>query len=220
MATPSYLLGRKKYARPQAMLWSENPGTLQIVAAGTPQEQRYFVPTGNEVGANPAGETNLANLDQFLILSDDNRSSIDFKTERIEKRERMINGRMRSYHIADKLSIATSWEKLPSRAFSSIPNFSSSGRSTLTGSKDEFTTDGGAGGVEILDWYEQHKGSFWVYLSYDKHTNFGDNAQAYLQLSKYSQVIEMFISDFSYSVVKRGSNNFDFWDIQVTLEEV
>ena len=60
----------------------------------------------------------------------------------------------------------------------------------------------------------------WVYLSYDKHTNFGDDAESYKQLSKYSQVVEMFISDFSYSVVKRGSSNFDFWDIQVTLEEV
>jgi hypothetical protein len=237
MATPNYLIGRKKYGRPQAMLWSENPGTLQIISAGTPQEQRYFVPTGNEIGSNQSGVTDSALLDQFLILSDDNRSSIDFKNERIEKRERMINGRMRSYHIADKLSISTSWENLPSRGFAGPPNFdqgtgkpalvtsgltrtSSGAVASMDSTRLQYTTDGGAGGSEILDWYEQHKGSFWVYLSYDKHTNFGDDAESYRQLSKYSQVVEMFISDFSYSVVKRGSSNFDFWDIQVSLEEV
>lgn len=211
MATKAYIQGRQKYARPQAMLWSENSGTLI---------DGLYVPNGLEIGADPLSETDPNKLDQFIILSDDNRSPIDFKPTRIEKRERMINGRMRSYHTADKLTLSTSWSMLPSRAFALPPEFGSSGKSSQTGNNSlEYTSDGGAGGVEILDWYENHKGPFWVYLAYDKYSVFGKNDLAYAHLGQYNQVVEMFISDFSFSVVKRGGTNFDFWNISVTLEE-
>jgi hypothetical protein len=49
---------------------------------------------------------------------------------------------------------------------------------------------------------------------------FGDNNDAYSKLAQYNQIIEMYITDFSYSVVKRGGTNYDFWNISVTLEEV
>jgi hypothetical protein len=287
-----YLDGRRKYSRPQAMLWADNSGTLSTNEA---TGKSYYVPTGNEINA-------ASGSGDFLILSDDNRSPIDFSPIRIENRRRTINGRMRSYHIADKLQISLSWDMLPSRSFSNDPNFRSNLGATLTsGSKTvtltsgtttglvagdslskitgtgafgssskiasitsstefeatvnhatsgamtfyagsigkpgtgaytglektslpgnylyQYTTDGGAGGAEILDWYENNKGSFWVYLSYDKYPNFESRADKYAHLAEYSQVIEMYIADFSYSVVKRGGTNFDFWNISVTLEE-
>lgn len=247
MATSSYMAGRKKYQRPQAMLWADNPG--KIVDGS-------YVPLGNEVNSDGS----LNELGSFIILSDDNRQPIDFKKERIEKRERMVNGRMRSYHIADKLSISASWQMLPSRSFSLDPNFDEDGKPTslieeapitttryedtngdgkqevLTTTKtgkvrpygsalrrdQQYTTDGGAGGVELLDWYENHTGSFWVYLSYDKYTNFAERGDAtpYDNLAKYSQIVEVYFSDFSYTVEKRGGSNYDFWNISVTLEEV
>jgi hypothetical protein len=40
------------------------------------------------------------------------------------------------------------------------------------------------------------------------------------KLGQYNQVVEVFFSDFNYSVVKRGGSNYDFWDVSVTLEEV
>jgi hypothetical protein len=33
-------------------------------------------------------------------------------------------------------------------------------------------------------------------------------------------VLEVFVSDFSYNVVKRGGTNHDLWDISISLEEV
>jgi hypothetical protein len=57
-------------------------------------------------------------------------------------------------------------------------------------------------------------------LSYDKYANFGSDEDARQKLSKYSQAIQMYISNFNYSIVKRGGNNFDMWDVSVTLEEV
>ena len=216
MATADYMAGRQKYSRPQGMLWANSPGTL---------EGGLYLPQGYEVGSNYSGT--LEN--DFLILSDDNRQPINFDVERIENRERMINGRMRSFHVADKLSISTSWDMLPSRSYGLRPDFeletsldpaTSAGRSDMYGSQYEYTTDGGAGGAEILDWYENHSGSFWVYLAYDKYTSFGNDDSAYAHLGQYNQIVEMFFSDFSYSVEKRGANNFDFWNISVTLEEV
>ena len=229
-ANSAYLQGRKRYARPQAMLWSDNAGTLK---------NGIYVPYGYEVGADPGLDPDPELLDQFLILSDDNRGEVKMSPTRIEKRERMINGRMRSYHIADKLTISTSWKMLPSRSYSLAPSFNSEGSpilsttgqrsdSTAPGSitgkntnlSQQYTTDGGAGGVDILDWYENHKGSFWVYLAYDKRTNFGTDDNSYAHLPQYNQLVEVFFSKFNYSVVKRGANNYDFWDIDVTLEEV
>jgi hypothetical protein len=213
MATEAYMLGRKKYQRPQAMLWSENSGTLI---------DGLYVPNGLEINSDPGSETDPEILNQFLILSDDNRSTIEFRPTRIENRKRMVNGRMRSYHIADKLTISTSWEMLPSRSYYLRPDFSQeTGKSEYINNRSqEYTTDGGAGGVDLVNWYENHKGSFWVFLAYDKYSVFGDDDAAYAHLGKYNQLIEMFISDFSYSVVKRGGQTHDFWNISVSLEEV
>lgn len=204
-----YIAGRITYARPQGMLWSDNQGTSQTTVDGV----QMYVPTGSEVGS-------AANGSNFIILSDDNRSPIDFKNTRLENRQRMINGRMRSYYIADKLTISTSWQMLPSRSFSGPSQFNSVGKTS--GSYADYTSDGGAGGVEMLEWYENHTGSFFVFLAYDKYTNMGDrtNSSTFTQLKEYNQVVEMFISDFSYSVEKRGGSNMDMWNISVTLEEV
>jgi hypothetical protein len=217
MATNAYMAGRKKYQRPQGLLFADNEG---IKVDG------FHIPEGDEIGSLGAS---VDGYGEFLILSDNNRSPIDFKTTRIEKRERMINGRMRSYHTADKATITVSWQMLPSRALDTYAGFDADGNPNLTKNETrlnplEFTTDGGAGGVELLDWYKNHKGSFWVYLAYDKYTNFKDvfetpEDERFKNTNKYNEVIEVFFADFSYSVEKRSGLNFDFWNVSLTLEE-
>jgi hypothetical protein len=213
MATQEYLDGRKKYARPQAMMWSTQPP--QVLDG-------KYVPYGLEVNDNVDSVSDESLKDQFLILSDDNRESLGFSVERIESRKRMVNGQMRSYHIADKLNITTSWSMLPSRGFATYPNFNlTTGQPNPALTQQQMvTSDGGAGGVDMLTWYENHKGSFWVYLSYDKYTEFERDGNRYLRLAEYPQAIEMFISSFSYDVVKRGGHNHDLWNISLSLEEV
>jgi hypothetical protein len=212
MATAAYITGRKRYQRPQAVLWSDNAGTLS---------EGLYVPNGYEVGATVPGGTDPNLIDQFLILSDHNRGEIDISPERLEQRQRTINGRMRSYHIADKLNFSWSWSMLPSRAFYQNAAFNeTTGKSPYQNNTQEFTSDGGAGGVEILDWYENHKGPFWMYLAYDKYSNFGDDDAAFGHLGQYNQIVQVYFADFNYSIVKRGGSNFDLWNISVTLEEV
>lgn len=211
MTTVNYMLGRQKYARPQGMLFANNSGR---------PDQDVIVPDGTE-------------FEDFIILSDDNREPISFSIDRIENRQRTVNGRMRSFHVADKLEISTSWSRLPSRSYASLPNFNNLGESQLdsgtgirvpgdqgysTIPKKFFTTDGGAGGAELLDWYNNNKGSFWVYLAYDNYKNFSEDGLN--RLNHYSEVVEVFFSDFSYSVEKRGASNHDLWDVSLSLEEV
>ena len=211
MANVAYMSGRRKYERPQAILLANNQGTIASV-----EGNNFYVPLGNEIGSLTHTQ-NPEELNEFIILSDDNRQVIDMTLERIEKRERTINGRMRSYHIADKIKFSTSWDMLPSRSGATNPGFGTDGKTATA----QYTTDGGAGGVEILDWYENHTGSFWMFLSYDKYTNFAqqNDATPYNNLAKYSQVVEVFFADFKYSIQKRGGTNFDFWNISFSVEE-
>lgn len=195
MASQSYMTGRQKYGRPQALLLANNPGIL---------EDGKITPQGTE-------------FVDFIILSDDNRDSISFSIDRIETRKRMINGRQRSYHVADKLKLGTSWKMLCSRAFASDPSFNNQGQ-TVLGSQSKYTTDGGAGGVDLLNWYENNTGSFWVYLAYDNHDNFASDSLN--KLNQYNEVVEVFFSNFSYSVEKRGGSTHDYWNVDIELEEV
>lgn len=206
MATSLYMDGRKKWGRPQGMLFSDYEPVI---------DSGVLLPYGYEIGSETAG-------DNFLILSDDNRAPINISSNRIENKKRMINGRMRSYHIADKISISTSWTMLPSRSYSENPEFNSSGISPLAGFQNgQYTSDGGAGGVNLLDWYESHQGSFWIFLAYDKYNQFeDDDVDKYNRLGQYNQAVEVFFSDFSYTIEKRSGSTFDFWNINLSLEEV
>ena len=212
MATQAYMDGRKKYARPHGMMWSKQP---PLIVNGK------YVPYGLETNDYVDAQTPAALQDQFLILSDDNREPLAFKTNRIQTRKRMVNGQMRSYHIADKLNISTSWSLLPSRGFTTYPNFNTSTGDIdpLLVSSQIITSDGGAGGVDILNWYENNTGSFWVYLSYDKYNEFAKDQFRYERIGEYPQAIEMYIASFDYDVIKRGGTH-DLWNVSVSLEEV
>jgi hypothetical protein len=211
--TAAYMDGRKQWSRPQAMVWCEEMPTVDV--------NGKFIPVGYELGSNLTGITGASQQPSFIILSDHSRSAIDITNERIEQRQRMANGTMRSFFIADKLSISTSWSMLPSRSFGLVPNFNqTTGQPYSTALNEQYTADGGAGGVDMLSWYENHTGPFWVLLSYDNYDNFGSNNAARDKLGQYSEARQMYVASFNYSVVKRGANNFDMWDISVTLEEV
>jgi hypothetical protein len=191
-----YLNARKKWIRPQAVIFSNNSN-----------------------GIDDDGIPQISGIERedFIILSDHNRSDISFKTNRLENRKRMVNGHMRSYHIADKVNVSFSYNLIPSRSFDGDPEFDSNGITThpeLT----EYTADGGAGGAELLKWYDSNPGSFYMFLSYDKPQSF--TYGRYENLGKYSDFLEVFVSDFSYNVIKRGGTNHDLWDISISLEEV
>ena len=82
------------WTRPALMIFTEAQPTVVNAIAG-----QYDLGTA---GSN------------YIYLTDDNRSSLQVTLDRIEYKKRMINGRMRSYHVADKKTFSVSWKDLPS----------------------------------------------------------------------------------------------------------
>ena len=207
MASNAYMSGRIKYSKPQAIIWADEEPVLS---------NGLYLPVGLDQLASDWQETDS----EFIILSDHNRGPLEFSVERIEQKKRTINGRMRSYHVADKLRLDISWEMLPSKSYSAAPEINTNGVPATAGL--EYTVDGGAGGAEILDWYNNHQGSFWMLVSYDNYRNTpysGADPYSAIAIQRYTQAIEVFFSDFKYSVQKRTAGNYDFWNVSVSLEE-
>jgi hypothetical protein len=219
LADLAYMNGRRKYGRPQALLLSNNPGYVytETDSGSYYFGKNFYLPLGTEVGALAPD----LGGNEFLILSDDNRSPIDFSFERIERRERMVNGRMRSYHIADKMKISTSWENLASRSFSRRDfDQGDTEEEVVLSDRLQYTSDAGAGAADLLDWYERYTGSFWAFIAYDKQATLRPENSDFDAFTRYGQVVEVMFSEFSATVASRGRATYDFWNVNLSLEEV
>jgi hypothetical protein len=201
-----YFRTRWEYSRPNLITLSNNPG-------------KYHYSTNYKVWL-PEGVEGI----DYIFLSDHNRSSADFGVQRIGDQRRMINGDMRSYFIADKMTLPLSWDNIPSRSYSNHGGFA--WWVTNKNRCAKFTVDGGAGGAEMLDWWQKHRGSMWAFINIDN--NVDPSIQEIEFINGYSRVYEVICSDFSYDVVGRsggykvGSDiySLDLWDVSMTLEEV
>lgn len=138
----------------------------------------------------------------FIYLTDDSRSDLQVSLERIEYKKRMINGRMRSYHVADKKTFSVSWKDLPSA------------KTELSESRFIISPSGWASSQEMLLWHTNHTDSFYLTLVYDTPTAASETPLRYA-LEYYN----VFFEDFSYTVTKRGPTH-DLWDVSMTLVEV
>lgn len=216
MTDLTYIQNRKRYTRPQGLLFANSPGTV---------ESGFYVPEGDEFGVTNI-DTGEYLSPEWMVLTDNNRKEISMSFERIEQRKRMVNGRTRSVHIADKLKLSTSWDMIPSRAFYGPQTAAISQAGDDRGNENydgisranRFTTDGGAGGADMLRWYKEHPGTFWVFIAYDNFHNYDTEVDPWENLNRYNERVEMYISDFSHNVMKRGGL-FDFWNVSLSLEE-
>ena len=151
----------------------------------------------------PAGQYDLGSAGtNFIYLTDDSRSELQVSLERIEFKKRMINGRMRSYHVADKKSFSVNWRDLPSV------------KTEISESRFQASPSGWASCQEMLSWHKNHSDSFYLTLVYDTPT-----AAAEIPLKYSLETYNVFFEDFSYVVKKRGPLH-DLWDISMTLVEV
>jgi len=133
-------------------------------------------------------------------ISDHNRDQIDVTNERIEKKNRMVDGTLRKYTVAKKRSIATSWNSLPAKialTYNSVPGLG--------------TVDGGWAGEDIENKYMTYDGAFLCKLRKGI-----DEAKAITDGT--IEVITVMFADFNKNISKRGI--IDQWDVSITLEEV
>jgi len=56
-------------------------------------------------------------------ITDHNRQPLAIDVERIEKKQRMANGTLRKYIVADKRSFTTSWNMLPKNTSQTVDGF-------------------------------------------------------------------------------------------------
>lgn len=142
----------------------------------------------------------ILTLNSTISLSEHNRQPVSIATNRIEKQQRMSNGSMRKYYVADKRTFSTSWVMLPSYS--------------------TFTVDGGYGALDLKAFYSgtANKGS--GALSGQKTFDLG------IKTGSSTETVEVVFSSFNLDVVKRNvkQKNSDtaqeFWNLSISMEEV
>lgn len=96
-----------------------------------------YLPRGSILEVAPIDSPN-----DFTELSEHNRQPLSIDTERIERKQRMANGRMRAWHVADKKVWSVNWTELPHDT--------------------NFTVDGKAGGEWIMNFMSANPEGFWI----------------------------------------------------------
>jgi hypothetical protein len=140
---------------------------------------------------NPIMEWSTNGGTTWNKISDHGRSELSVSVERIENKQRMANGRMRKYVVAKKRTWSCSWENLPS--------------------VDSDFLAGGKSGSWIENFHNTVDGSFLMRL------RAGSEIDAnYTGIQ--GTIVEVFISDFSKDVIKRGKE-YDRWNLSISLEE-
>lgn len=129
---------------------------------------------------------------KYNKVSEHNRSQFDISSERIEKQQRMSNGTLRKYFVADKKTFTLSWDMLPSYR-------------TLT-------VDGAWGAEDLRTFYSSAQGqsSFNIRVNLAKD---GTNQES----ANYEEYVVVF-SNCNFTVLKRGMQ--PFWNVSITLVEV
>lgn len=131
-------------------------------------------------------------------VSEHNRQPVTIGFNRIEKLQRMSNGSLRKYFIADKKTFNLSWAMLPS--YSSM------------------TVDGGYGALDLKSFYESANGkaTFKIKIKYHNDAHIEGSGE-----------MEVYFTAASFDMLKRNvkstgleSVSQQFWNVSITLEEV
>ena len=142
----------------------------------------------------------LIYLNTTIKLSEHNRQPVSIQHNRIEKTQRMSNGTLRKFFVADKKSINVSWNILPS--------FST------------FTVDGGYGAMDIRSFYDgtaaKSSGALSGRSNFDVTLSYGGSTQTF----------NMIFTSCSFELVKRnvkqvsGDTTQEFWNVSLSMDEV
>jgi hypothetical protein len=126
-------------------------------------------------------------------LSDHNRSELEVSSMRIEDSQRMANGSLRKFWVADKKTFSTSWMMLPSY------------RSQ--------TADGKWGAEDLREFYKSDLGRDVFKI----RVNFSKGGAKDYDTTKEEEYLVSF-TNCNFTLVKRGVNAF--WNVSLSMEEV
>lgn len=137
--------------------------------------------------ATPAGTTSVWNK-----VTEHNRSAFTMTPQRIERVQRMSNGTLRKYHIADKYQFNLGWEMLPSYR-------------TLT-------VDGAWGAEDLRSFYNSPEGK----STFKIRVNIAKNGTSQ-EASGYEEYT-VNITSCTLAIAKRGIQ--PHWSVSLSMEEV
>lgn len=151
-----------------------------------------FTVANTATGSFVSGGT--ARIISWNMVSEHNRSPITIASERIEKVDRMSNGTLRKFFIADKKAFSVSWTLLPSYRAE--------------------TVDGKWGAEDLRQFYASTlgQGVFKIRFRFSKD---GSTTATYEPDSNGYTVV---FTDCSFTLNKRAVNAF--WDVSVSFQEV
>ena len=182
-ATATYSPGQKVYYN--GLLWKRKTGA-QTTIGQTPASVSAFWESNSEIN--------------WAKLSEHNRQPLSLDHNRIEKSQRMSNGTLRKFFIADKKNFSTSWEMLPS--FQNL------------------TVDGGLGAVDLQEFYSSvGTNTFNIKIVY------GQKMDGLNKVNR-EEYYNVNFTSCSFSVVKRNvkGNTADpaqeFWWASISMEQV
>lgn len=126
-------------------------------------------------------------------ISDHNRSEMEISSMRIEESQRMSNGTLRKFWVADKKAFSVSWVMLP--AYRSQ------------------TTDGKWGAEDLREFYESNLGQDVFRMK----VNFAKSGTKDYDTTREEEYTVSF-TNCTFSLIKRGVNAF--WNVALSMEEV
>jgi len=142
----------------------------------------------------------LIYLNTTIKLSEHNRQPVSIQHNRIEKTQRMSDGTLRKFFVADKKTINVSWNLLPSF--------------------DTFTVDGGYGAMDLRSFYDgtaaKASGALSGRSNFDVTLSYGGTTQTF----------NMIFTSCSFELVKRnvkqvsGDTAQEFWNVSLSMDEV
>lgn len=128
----------------------------------------------------------------YYKVSEHNRSEFTINPQRIEKVQRMSNGSLRKFWVADKKTFSLSWDMLP--------------HST------SLTVDGGWGAKDLRDFYYSAAGQGTFDIKVNLATNGTD------QSSSGFEEYTVSITNASFVILKRGIE--PHWNVSLSMEQV
>jgi hypothetical protein len=174
-----------------------DPANNQFTYGGstfTAPGQKYLSAVATRNGLAVGNKTQT----RFRRVTEHNRSEFSVTPIRIERQERMANGSLRKYVIADKKSFSLSWTMLPSF-------------------RNE-TVDGAWGAEDLKAFYESTlgQGTFDIMInptSFDPAVNLENTG---VLADDYTYTVTFTSCDFV--VVKRGIQAY--WNVNMSMEQV
>ena len=157
-------------------------------------QRTTYLPRGSaiQVYARDLYQDPTDTTQSWIKLTEHNRSEISINIQRLEQSQRMANGSLRKFFVADKKEFSVSWNMLPGTRI--------------------YTVDNQWGALDLIEFYNSSEGqsTFDIRLNFAKS---GTNQES----SGYEQYT-VSCTSFNATLIKRGE--VPFYNVSMSMEQV